>query len=603
MTRPPTVPDSGDTPGEDAPRPQQGAVHHAQPSPPDVAPARRSGPTFYRDMSTVSELERALVTLREQARGLRFADGLPGAEAGETARLDVLDQVENYVLPRVRNQDNPLLIAVAGSTGAGKSTLVNSLVGEQVTTTGVRRPTTNSPVLACNPADVDWFSEAHFLPSLPRVRQEGLAMPGKDGMLVLAASECMPAGVALLDTPDVDSVVAEHHEFAAKFLDAADLWLFVTTAVRYADARIWEFLQVARDRNTSLGVVLSRVPRRGRGQLMDHFGAMLDANGLGDAERFMIPETDQIGGGRFTSHTADPVRNFLVDVAADLRRRESVTHRTFAGVLNSFRTRVPELAKQVETQIGVRRQLTTAATTTYDEALERVEESIQDASLLRGTVLARWHDVATSGELSLSLRARAKRQRKHQTDHARVRALDKALRDGMETMLVSSAQRAAEALTRRWAETEGGKELAVANGLDQVPDDFARRARAAVGEWQRYVVSLVASDGVTKRSVAKFLAYDEEAFGLVLIVGLLGYGNAAEPANGAVPQRLLKSLFGAESLRSISDQAYQDLRARLRSLFGQERQRSVDVLAEARLPEDTAAVQLYQATYNIEIAR
>jgi GTPase SAR1 family protein len=574
--------------------------------PPSAAqsPKRRGGPSRYRALSSTTDLERALTSLRSQIRELRFAPGLPGAEAGEVARLDVLDQLEDYILPRVRSGDTPLLIAVAGSTGAGKSTLVNSLVGEQVTTTGVRRPTTNSPVLACNPADVDWFSEASFIPSLPRVRQQGLAMPGKDGMLVLAASECMPEGVALLDTPDVDSVVAEHHEFAAKFLDAADLWLFVTTAARYADARIWEFLQVARDRNTSLGVVLSRVPRKGREQLIEHWGAMLEANGLGDAARFIIPETDQIAQGRFTSTTADPVREYLVDIASDLQQRDAVTRRTFAGVLDSFHTRVPGLAKQVETQIDVARRLASAADTAYEGVLSEVGRATQDASLLRGTVLARWHDVATSGELSRSLWSRSKRQRKRQNDHARVRALDQALRDGLEAMLVSAAERAVAQLTKSWSEVEGGAELAAEHGLDRVPDDFARRARTTVGEWQRYVVSLVASDGVAKRTVAKFLDYDEEAFGLVLVVGVLGSATPPESlGNGAVPQRWLKSLFGAESLRSIGSDAHQNLQARLRALFGQERQRAHDALAGVDFPEDTAAVQLYQATYNIEIAR
>src|SRR5690606_22864364 len=215
------------------------------------------------------------------------------------------------------------------------------IFGEQVTTTGVRRPTTNSPVLACNPADVDWFSEASFLPTLPRVRQQGLAMPGKDGMLVLAASESMPEGVALLDTPDVDSAVAAHHEFAAKFLDAADLWVFVTTSRRYADARVWEFLQVARDRDTSLAVVLSRVP-----------------------------ETDQIAGGRFTANTADPIRSYLADVAGDLTRRDRVTRRTFIGVVDSFRTRVPELARQVEVQVEVKQRLAAMVRAAYGDAAE-----------------------------------------------------------------------------------------------------------------------------------------------------------------------------------------------------------------------------------------
>ena len=101
-----------------------------------------------------------------------------------------------------------MLVALVGSTGAGKSTLVNSIVGAKISQTGVRRPTTNSPVLACHPDEIDWFAENVFLPTLPRVRQQGLAMPGRDGLLVLAGSEGIPRGVALLDTPDIDSVTA-----------------------------------------------------------------------------------------------------------------------------------------------------------------------------------------------------------------------------------------------------------------------------------------------------------------------------------------------------------------------------------------------------------
>lgn len=574
-----------------------------------TARPRRGGRGAHRGAEASDlRLERNLEALRTRVRAIEFVDGLPGAEEGRTARGDVLDQLNDYVLPRVRRADVPLLIAVAGSTGAGKSTLVNSLVGAQVTTTGVRRPTTNSPVLACNPADVDWFSEASFLPSLPRVRQQGLAMPGKDGMLVLAATECMPAGVALLDTPDVDSAVAAHHEFAAKFLDAADLWVFVTTSRRYADARVWEFLQVARDRDTSLTVVLSRVPRRGRKQLVDHFGAMLHANGLGAAPRFVIPETDQIAGGRFTANTADPIRDHLIDIAGDEIERQRVARRTLIGVLESFRTRIPELARHVEVQAEAGTALATSASTAFATALAEVERGASDASLLRGNVLARWQDLASSGELARSLRIRNKRRADAPAEQSsRVRALRQAVSDAVEALVVSAAERAVETTMEHWQQIPGAPAIAERHGIDELPDDFTHRAHAVVADWQGRITELVATDGVAKRSVSRFFTYDVEAFGLVLVIGLLGFGisdndSAVPPPPNAAPNRLLKALFGAEALRTIGTQARDDLRARVSSLLEEEKRRFAEALAATSLPDESDAAQLYQATHHLEIA-
>ncbi|MDS1271080.1 GTPase [Lipingzhangella sp. LS1_29] len=555
-----------------------------------------------------SSLEQALLELRSQAKNLRLADGLPGAERGEVARRDVLDQLDDFVLPRVRRNDVPMLIAVAGSTGAGKSTLVNSLVGEQVTTTGVRRPTTNSPVLACNPADTEWFSEASFLPTLPRVRQQGLAMPGKDGMLVLAASECMPPGVALLDTPDVDSVVSSHHEFAAKFLDAADLWVFVTTSARYADARVWEFLQVARDRDTSLAVVLSRTPRRGEDQLVRHFDAMLAANGLDGAARFTIPETDQVAEGRFTGGTVDMVRTFLADVAGEIALRSTVTRRTFDGVLESFRTRVPELARQVETQLEAREALAAPPERIYPAVRAHLMSQARDGSLLHGNLLARWRDLAASGELTPSLRRRMRR-REQPVDDTRVRGVAEAVADSLTALLVSGAERAMDQVLAEWSKVEGGAELAAQHGLTGITEDFPERARASIAEWQQGIVDLVSGDGVAKRTAARLVTYDREAFAQVLTVGLLGFGiseasgSVGSIEGAAVPRRLLRSLFGAESLRSIGDRATRDLEARIAMLLDAEKQRFVAALSAANLPAETAAVHLYQAIYNIEIVR
>ena len=77
----------------------------------------------------------------------------------------MVDQLEDYVIPRLMTLDAPLLAVVGGSTGAGKSTLVNSLVGTRVTTPGVLRPTTRSPVLVHHPDDAQWFGQDGCCPT------------------------------------------------------------------------------------------------------------------------------------------------------------------------------------------------------------------------------------------------------------------------------------------------------------------------------------------------------------------------------------------------------------------------------------------------------
>ena len=147
-------------------------------------------------------------------------------------------------------------MVVGGSTGAGKSTLVNSLIGAEVSPAGVLRPTTRAPVLALHPADARWFEDDRILPGLTRTS----GGPAGPGGLQLVPTERLPEGLALLDAPDIDSVVEANRALAGQLLAAADSWLFVTTAARYADAVPWDLLGAARERGTSLSLVLDRVP-------------------------------------------------------------------------------------------------------------------------------------------------------------------------------------------------------------------------------------------------------------------------------------------------------------------------------------------------------
>ncbi len=85
------------------------------------------------DTTSGAQMVTALVRLREALQGAVLPLALPGVEAHRLARTEMVDQLEDYVIPRIVTLEAPLLAVVGGSTGAGKSTLVNSLVGAVVT--------------------------------------------------------------------------------------------------------------------------------------------------------------------------------------------------------------------------------------------------------------------------------------------------------------------------------------------------------------------------------------------------------------------------------------------------------------------------------------
>jgi energy-coupling factor transporter ATP-binding protein EcfA2 len=594
-------------------------------------------------------LESALLGLRHLIVEVPLHLEAPGIDEVRAERRKLLSQIDDYLLPRLRQSGAPILVALVGSTGAGKSTLMNSLVGAQVSNTGTRRPTTNSPVLACHPGDARWFAENVFLPTLPRVRQQGLAMPGRDGLLVLAENEGMPPGVALLDTPDIDSVVQAHREFAHQFLDASDLWLFMTSATRYADAAVWELLQQARERDASLAIVLSRVAPASARQLSSHFDAMLAANGLAGAPRFMIAET-VLTDGMLPPEVYGPVRQWLDETAVQQERRVAVLTQTMSGVLDTFRTRVPALAEQVQTQVSLQAELRAEADSSYAAALAELDEATGNGSLLRGEILARWQDFTGTGDLLRMLQVRrsrkpASRPRKRQIP-ARAKALKDALRDGLETLVGSLADRAAEETVTNWQRQEAGAALVSRSGAGAVPGqaggvsfdmlaeldfipagraaaepetsaaraaaltrsspDLATRAARAVSAWQDHVMQLVKAENVTKRSVARVVSFDEESLALVLTIGILGYGAggvAVTEDTSAVPQRLLTSLFGAGQLRDLGARARMDLHDRIGLLFDEELQRFAAIINAAGAPNGSAATALREAEEALEAAR
>ncbi|SCL89469.1 ATP-binding protein [Streptomyces sp. DpondAA-F4] len=357
-------------------------------------------------MDVRPQLIDALSALRDRVAAVRLPLPLPGAERARQTRAELLAQLDDYLVPRLRDPEAPLLAVIGGSTGAGKSTLVNSLVGCRVSEAGVLRPTTRTPVLVCHPDDHHWFAGVRVLPQLTRVWLPPGQVPDPDGLdhlgvdrdqdgtvLRVETAATLPRGLALLDAPDIDSLVVRNRVLAAELICAADVWVMVTTASRYADAVPWHMLRTAKEYDACLVTVLDRVPHQLIGEVSRQYAALLTRAGLGDVPRFTIPELpESAGGGRglLPTNAVAPLRAWLTHRVQDPAARQQAVERTASGVIDSLDTRMPELAGAVSAQYAAAVRLTGVVEEAYGKESERVARRLANGAVLAGAARTRW---------------------------------------------------------------------------------------------------------------------------------------------------------------------------------------------------------------------
>ncbi|MBW3666965.1 MAG: dynamin family protein [Actinobacteria bacterium] len=212
----------------------------------------------------LSRLASALEGLDLRAAAI-FADELV-AERGRLARA-----IRSYLIPRLSEADRPMTVVVTGPTGSGKSTLVNSLIGMDLAETGALRPTTRTPLVVTTAPHAERFQ-------------------GLGGVRCHVATARTPilTRMALVDTPDIDSTSVGHRAMAEALVDSADVVIFVTSALRYADRVPWEVLRRAADRGCPVISVLNRLSAASAGAAID-YGSRLARAGI-DTEIVRIPE-------------------------------------------------------------------------------------------------------------------------------------------------------------------------------------------------------------------------------------------------------------------------------------------------------------------------
>jgi energy-coupling factor transporter ATP-binding protein EcfA2 len=164
-------------------------------------------------------------------------DALAAAVEDGAGRLpaDLLEHVQG-VLERAgqrrRLSADHTVVALAGATGSGKSSIFNSVAGIELARVGVRRPTTGEP-LACvwGTQGVSPLLEWLGIPLRHRVPKESILDSGEDDSL---------DGLVLLDLPDNDSTEQSHRAEVDRLVEMVDLFVWVVDPQKYADAVLHE---------------------------------------------------------------------------------------------------------------------------------------------------------------------------------------------------------------------------------------------------------------------------------------------------------------------------------------------------------------------------
>ena len=222
-------------------------------------------------MSAEMSIEAGLLELDDAIRAARlyFRDECADAE-----------KVATRVRDRVQIGGESTVVAFAGATGSGKSSLVNALVGEPVAEVAPTRPTTAEPLSVSGRETsevLDWMGVG------PRH-----VLPGAFG----------DDSVILVDLPDLDSTEEEHRSAADRVIERADVVVFVLDPQKYADALLHrEYLKRFGEHGAVTLVVLNQVDRLAQREknvvLVDARG-LLATDGLRDR---LIPTSARTGEG------------------------------------------------------------------------------------------------------------------------------------------------------------------------------------------------------------------------------------------------------------------------------------------------------------------
>lgn len=481
---------------------------------------------------------------------------IPDGSRGDAERA--LRRLQDVVLPRLEDADAPVLVVVGGSTGSGKSTLVNSLLGRNVSRAGAVRPTTRRPVLICSPQAREWFMSDRVLPRL--AKSSGTGGESLDAITIAVEKTLWPA-VGIVDAPDIDSVEDGNRRLAGELLDGADLWVFVTTAARYADAVAWKHLEEAASRGLRIAVVLNRVPAGATQEIREDLAALAQRRGLGEVTIHTVAE-QPLSDGRLPVQAIAPIGAYLEGIGRDAEERAAIVRRSMSGAVTSS---LEEASRSLEAARERHRAFESASQDIAQLVASYAREVASSSSddLLRGEVSSRiaevlgsWDMTKTVSRVFAGIGSRLKGAIRGQA--APDVQVQRDLTGGL-------AQRLADQYHRAWQEAlRRARPLVDTGSMDELlnVDASAQLARATAQQWTREVTEIVREQAESSRVSGRMIAGGINVVTVSLMVaaftmtgGLTGVELGIAGASAALSQTILEAVFGERTVRSLAQQA------------------------------------------------
>jgi len=535
---------------------------------------------------TLAEHAQLIAGLAERRWDLLAEDDDPGAK-GRARQLR--EHVRTYVLPRVAAVELPLIVVLLGPTGAGKSTLMNTLARAPVSRTGVLRPTTREAVLLATDPDAEAL-----------LRSALAGMP--EGRLVRAPAAAARAGLAIVDAPDLDSIERGNRVVADALVEAADLGIFVTTATRYADKVPFDVLQRIAERGLPLLLVVNRLPGEHADQavVLGDLRRILDSTplrGLDDAHIEVIGiDEGELGssGESFAPDAAARVLERVDELAADRERRVALAKRALAGALAGLDPLIASVAADVEREAAEAEAVRAIARKAYDSEFAALVEEMRGGTFLRTEVLRHWESYVKADQITRFFSRGLGRLRGtivtaiRGMPEAPVGVMEREVSSDVVAATISRATEAARRVASEWSSRpRSADRLARDPSLWSASGDLAARLEPRLADWVGSIATEVQARGAAKRDLAFGVSLGVNALAVAAMVGVFAHTAGVTgtelgivAATGFLNQKLLQAIFGEAAMREMIAGARERLEALLGDEFDRERRRYDELVAD-----------------------